>query len=164
MTTLNKGNNESVKQESSSTNSLFYHFEHGERLKAEKEERERKQAQFAKTMAKFGPGDENEKKSVGAVNQKAQMFVDITKMDPGKEKAELERKVGFERKIKGFQTGSETLNKDKNDLKTSEVSKKTKMFTRKIEDQSKDDMEEKSEIEKQKREFKEKSKFLDATE
>ena len=115
-------------------------------------------------MAKFGPGDETEKKSVGAVNQKAQMFVDITKLDPGKEKAELERKVGFERKIKGFQTGSETLNKDKNDLKISEVSKKTKMFTGQIEDQSKDNIEEKSEIEKRKREFKEKSKFLDATE
>ena len=92
------------------------------------------------------------------------MFVDITKMDPQKEKSELERKIGFERKIKGFQTGSETLNKDKNDLKTSEVSKKTEMFSEKIEDQSKDNMEEKSEIEKRKREFKKKSKFLDATE
>ena len=133
-------------------------------MKEEKEEKERKQAQFAKTMAKFGTGDENETKSEGVVNQKAQMFVDITKMDPEKEKAELERKVGFERKIKGFQTGSKTLNKDKNDLKISKVSKRTKMFTGKIEDQSKDNMEEKSEIEKRKREFKEKSKFLDATE
>ena len=95
---------------SEQTNSLFYKFEHGERLKAEREAKERKQALFARKMAKFGEGSDNEPNSKNAVNQKAEMFVEIANKDPEKERAERERKLEFEKNRTGFQEGSVPCN------------------------------------------------------
>ena len=86
--------------------SIIHQFEHGERLKAEREAKDRQKAQFAKRMAKFGEGAEEKPKSDGDVNQKAKMFVEIANKDPQQERAEKERKLEFERKKLGFQEGS----------------------------------------------------------
>ena len=103
-------NNNNAEPTSNPTNSLIYKFEHGERLKAEREAKERKRALFAKKMAKFGEGVEEQPNSNSAVNQKAKMFVDIANKDPEKEKAERERKLEFEKKKLGFQEGSVPCN------------------------------------------------------
>ena len=105
----NNNNTEAVS--ANPTNSLIYKFENGERLKAEKEAKERQRALFAKKMAKFGEGDIDDKpKSTNAVNQKAKMFVEIANKDPEKERAERERKLEFERKKLGFQEGTVPCN------------------------------------------------------
>ena len=103
-------NNNNAEPTSKPANSLIYKFEHGERLKAESEAKERKRALFAKKMAKFGEGIEEQPNSNSAVNQKAKMFVDIANKDPEKEKAERERKLEFEKKKLGFQEGSVQCN------------------------------------------------------
>ena len=163
MSNSNNQNNENSKA-TEGTNSLFYQFEHGERLKAEQEEKERQKAIFAKKMAKFGENEEYQHKSDSEVNQKAKMFVDIANMDPEKEKMELERKIEFERKMKGFQQDSGTLLNNENQTESSEVLKKTKIFTGGIDDQSKGDKEdEEKDIEKRKQEFKEKSNLFDTS-
>ena len=86
--------------------SIIHQFEHGERLKAEREAKDRQKAQFAKRMAKFGEGAEEKPKSDGDVNQKAKMFVEIANKDPQQERAEKERKLEFDKKKLGFQEGS----------------------------------------------------------
>ena len=110
MSDKNCENNNNVEATSKPANSLIYKFEHGERLKAEREAKERQRALFAKKMAKFGEGVDEQPKSNGAVNQKAKMFVDIANKDPEKEKAERERKLEFEKKKLGFQEGSVPCN------------------------------------------------------
>ena len=103
----NNNNGESQISSIPAANSLIYKFEHGERLKLEQEEKERQRAKFAKKMAKFGEGvDVDQPKLDGAVNKKAQMFIDIANKDPQKERAEKERKLEFEKKMQGFQEGS----------------------------------------------------------
>ena len=105
----NNNNTEAVN--ANPTNSLIYKFEHGERLKAEQEAKERKRALFAKKMAKFGEGEKDDlPKSTNAVNQKAKMFIEIANKDPEKERAERERKIEFERKKLGFQEGTVPCN------------------------------------------------------
>ena len=105
----NNNNTEAVN--ANPTNSLIYKFEHGERLKAEQEAKERKRALFAKKMAKFGEGEKDDlPKSTNAVNQKAKMFIEIANKDPEKERAERERKLEFERKKMGFQEGTVPCN------------------------------------------------------
>ena len=95
-----ENNNNAEPVSANPTNSLIYKFEHGERLKAEREAKERQKALFAKKMAKFGEGEQDDKpKSTNAVNQKAKMFVEIANKDPEKERAERERKLEFERKL-----------------------------------------------------------------
>ena len=155
---LKNQNNENDNKASAQTNSLFYQFEHAERLKAEKEAKDRQKAQFAKKMAKFGEAEDNHPQSDNAVNQKAQMFVDLANADPEKERAELERKLEFERKMKGFQKGSETKDEDSKPLENSEVLKKSKIFSGENDDQTEKYKDEKDlEAEKRKQEFKEKS-------
>ena len=147
------------------TNSLFYQFEHAERLKAEKEAKDRQKAQFAKKMAKFGNAEDNNSQSDNVVNQKAQMFVDLANADPEKERAELERKLEFERKMKGFQKGSATNYGDSKQLENSEVLKKSKIFSGENDDQTeKYNAEKDLEAEKRKQEFKEKSKKFNVQE
>ena len=99
-------NNNNAEPPSKPANSLIYKFEHAERLKSEREAKERQRALFAKKMAKFGEGVDEQPKTNGAVNQKAKMFVDIANKDPEKERAERERKLEFEKKKLGFQEGS----------------------------------------------------------
>ena len=158
---LKNQNNENDKQASAQTNSLFYQFEHAERLKAEKEAKDRKKAQFAKKMAKFGDAENANPQSDNAVNKKAQMFVDLANADPEKERAELERKLEFERKMKGFQKGSETKDEDSKQLEHSEVLKKSKIFSGENDDQTEKYNEE---AEKRKQEFKEKSNMFNVQE
>ena len=153
---LKSQNNENNK--SAQTNSLFYQFEHAERLKAEKEAKDRQKAQFAKKMAKFGEAEDNHPQSDNVVNQKAQMFIDLANADPEKERSELERKLEFERKMKGFQKGSETKDEDSKQLENSEVLKRSKIFAGENDDQTEKYKDEKDrEAEKRKQEFKEKS-------
>ena len=102
----NKDSENNNNQPTTPTNSIIYKFEHGERLKAEREAKERQRALFAKKMAKFGEGSDDQPKSPGAVNQKAKMFVEIANKDPEKERAERERKEEFQKKKLGFQEGS----------------------------------------------------------
>ena len=103
----NNNNGESQISSIPAANSLIYKFEHGERLKLEQEEKERQRAKFAKKMAKFGEGIAvDQPESNGAVNKKAQMFIDIANKDPQKERAEKERKLEFAKKMQGFQEGS----------------------------------------------------------
>ena len=105
----NNNNTEAVN--ANPTNSLIYKFEHGERLKAEQEAKERKRALFAKKMAIFGEGEKDDlPKSTNAVNQKAKMFIEIANKDPEKERAERERKLEFEKKKLGFQEGTVPCN------------------------------------------------------
>ena len=163
MPNSNNQNNETSKT-SEGTNHLFYQFEHGERLKAEQEEKERQKAIFAKKMVKFGANGESQPISDSEVNQKAKMFVDIANMDPEKERMELERKIDFERKMKGFEQGSGTPVNNENQTESSEVSKKTILFTGGNDDQLKRGKEdEEKDIEKRKREFKEKSNLFDTS-
>ena len=55
----NKDSENNNNQPTTPTNSIIYKFEHGERLKAEREAKERQRALFAKKMAKFGEGSDD---------------------------------------------------------------------------------------------------------
>ena len=118
MSQNNCENNNNTEELTMPTNSIIYKFEHGERLKAEREAKERQRALFAKKMAKFVTGVDDQHQSKGKVNQKAKMFVDIANKDPEKERAERERKLEFEKKKLGFQEGSVPCNENKVRLNT----------------------------------------------
>jgi len=160
-----ENNNNAEPVSANPTNSLIYKFEHGERLKAEREAKERQKALFAKKMAKFGEGEQDDKpKSTNAVNQKAKMFVEIANKDPEKERAERERKLEFERKKLGFQEGSVPCNNNTKESIGSEVLKKKQIFTVEIEALDEEGQRKKQEEEElkeqRKREFQEKSSLF----
>jgi len=156
-------NNNNAEEVTTPTNSIIFKFEHGERLKAECDAKERQRALFAKKMAKFGEGVEDQPKSDGAVNQKAKMFVDIANKDPEKEKAERERKLEFEKKKGGFQEGSVPCNENK-ETGGSEVLKKRQYFTGEsdaLDEEAQRKIQEEEELKEQrKREFHQKSSFF----
>lgn len=163
MSKNNCENNNNTEELTMPTNSIIYKFEHGERLKAEREAKERQRALFAKKMAKFGDGVDDQPQSTGKVNQKAKMFVDIANKDPEKERAERERKLEFEKKKLGFQEGSVPCNENK-ETGGSEVLKKKMYFTGEsdaLDEEAQRKIQEEEELKEQrKREFLEKSNFF----